>query len=82
MIFVYGRDGCGACEQTRKLMNRLEISYTYIDLATDDKLPRPNGEFTSLPIVIIDDGAGYQEWCGFKYDKIKALAVTHGGGGV
>lgn len=78
MIYVYGRTGCNACVQTRKLFDKLEIDYTYIDLATDGKLPAAaDGSARTLPIVIVDENL---EWCGFKYDRIKALAVVHGGG--
>lgn len=83
MIFVYGRDGCNACEQTRKLFDKLKIKYSYTYVDNLNELPgrwTDVSEFSSLPIVVVDNGAKYESWCGFKYDRIKALAVTHGGG--
>lgn len=76
MIFVFGRDGCNACEQTRKLFDRWKIDYNYVDVNDNNDLP-PDCDCTMLPITVIDYG---ETICGFQYDKFQALKITHGEG--
>lgn len=72
-VTIYTRPDCGDCERTKKLLDKLDVTYTEIGIS--EAAPPPEG-FLKAPIVVTDSGS----WSGFRYDKIKALRMTHGGG--
>lgn len=37
MIIIYGRPGCGACENVKNLLNKKSIEYTYVDISQMDE---------------------------------------------
>ena len=37
MIVIYGRPGCGACENVKNILNKKSIAYTYIDISQMDE---------------------------------------------
>lgn len=71
-VTIYSRPGCGACEQTRKVLDRLHVPYTEFDI-DDDGVEPPEVDGIGLPIVVVDRGNHYESWTGFRYDKIKTL---------
>ena len=63
---------CVQCNQTKKMMDKLEIVYDQVDLRQHPEITaafKEKGHLTA-PIVV----AGDQVWSGFKFDLIKALA--------
>jgi len=85
-ITIYGRQGCGQCEQTKKQLARKGLDYNEIDIDADEaardlvedsatRLRPP----TVLPMVVVKhDGSTKTEvWHGFRYDNIKALTTKN-----
>jgi len=71
-VYHIGPD-CVQCNQTKKLMDRLGISYTEVDLRDNpDVLEAFKAEgLLAAPIVTTDT----KRWSGFRYEKIKSLAT-------
>jgi len=70
-VTVYTKPNCVQCEATKRLMDKLDISYDTVDITQDigayDMLIGKG--FRSAPVVITDDDA----WAGFVPDKINGL---------
>ena len=49
MIVIYGRPGCGACENVKMLLSKKNIQFHYIDLASLDE--------PSFDMIMEDAGA-------------------------
>jgi glutaredoxin-like protein NrdH len=64
---------CVQCNQTKKMMDKLGIIYSEVDLRENPKDVERFKELghMSAPIVTTD----IKTWSGFKYDKIKSLAT-------
>lgn len=85
-ITIYGRQGCGQCEQTKKQLDRKGLGYNEIDIDADEaarKLVADSAArlkpITILPMVVVKhEGSGNAEvWHGFRYDNIKALTAKN-----
>lgn len=37
MIVIYGRPGCGACENVKMILNKRNIGFTYVDTSQMDE---------------------------------------------
>lgn len=62
---------CVQCNQTKKLMDKLNIDYTQVDLREHPVIAdqfKQQG-LLSAPIVV----AGSNVWSGFKYERIVGL---------
>lgn len=71
-VTIYTLPNCVQCESTKRLMTRLGIEYSVVDLQT---VPEKLKEFTdmgltSAPIVTTD----IKIWSGFRHSKIMSLA--------
>jgi glutaredoxin-like protein NrdH len=72
MITVYTKPSCVQCDATKRMMDKLKISYLTVDITTDTEafeMLMSKG-FKSAPVVITDTEA----WSGFNPDKISELA--------
>jgi glutaredoxin-like protein NrdH len=71
MITVYTKPGCGACEQTQYLMRKRGLTFTVVDITTDEQAANllRDKRITKLPYVVTD----HDEWTEFRYDKIKDI---------
>ena len=49
MIVIYGRPGCGACENVKMLLSKKNIQFNYIDLTSLDE--------PSFDMIMEDAGA-------------------------
>jgi glutaredoxin-like protein NrdH len=72
-VTIYTTPNCVQCNQTKKLMDKLGIIYTTVDLTEH---PEKLAEFKqqglmAAPIVTTD----VKVWSGFKYEKINSLAT-------
>lgn len=71
-VTVYTLPLCTKCDQTKLLLDTLEIPYEEINLAEDDAERiriRDFYGFSSAPVVVTDDDA----WSGFDPKKIRGL---------
>jgi len=72
MITVYTKPSCVQCDATKRLMDKLKIKYSTIDITVDtdafDMLMSRG--FKSAPVVITDNDS----WAGFNPEKISGLA--------
>lgn len=73
MTTVYTKPSCVQCEMTKRMMDKIGVEYTTIDITQDpaalDMIM--NMGFSSAPVVI----SGEDAWAGFQPDKITALAA-------
>jgi len=59
MIEIYGKKGCGQCEEAKAFLDSHKIEYNYHDLSEKDnrkarQVYRDN-KWKNLPVVIIND---------------------------
>jgi glutaredoxin-like protein NrdH len=73
MITVYTKPSCVQCDATKRMMDKLKIEYSTVDITVDaeafDMIVSKG--FKSAPVVITDDDS----WAGFNPDKISELAA-------
>jgi len=71
MITVYTKPSCVQCEATKRMMDKLSIEYSTVDISVDtdafDMIVSKG--FKSAPVVITDKDS----WAGFNPDKISGL---------
>lgn len=71
-IIIYSKPDCVQCHATYRALDRQGIDYQVIDLTQDShalNLVKSLG-YQQVPVII----AGDDHWCGFRPDKIGALA--------
>lgn len=74
-VTVYSKPNCVACTATKRLLNKLEIPHTVIDITTDPaayELVKSLG-YSSAPVVVAELSAGTQHWSEFREERIKHL---------
>jgi glutaredoxin-like protein NrdH len=73
MITVYTKPSCVQCDATKRMMDKLKISYSAVDVTVDTEAfdMIVSKGFKSVPVVITNDDA----WAGFNPDKISELAA-------
>jgi glutaredoxin-like protein NrdH len=72
MITVYTKPSCVQCDATKRMMDKLGIEYSTVDITVDtDAFDMVVAKgFKSAPVVITENDA----WAGFNPDKISGLA--------
>ena len=73
MVTVYTKPSCVQCDATKRMMDKLKIEHTTVDITVDTEafdMIVAKG-FKSAPVVITDDDS----WAGFNPDKISELAA-------
>jgi glutaredoxin-like protein NrdH len=72
MITVYTKPSCVQCDATKRMMDKLKIKYSSVDVTVDTEAFEMllDKGFKSVPVVVTDDDA----WAGFNPDKISELA--------
>jgi len=71
MVTVYTKPSCVQCEATKRMMDKLKIEYSTVDISVDTEafdLVISKG-FKAAPVVITDNDS----WSGFNPDKISGL---------
>lgn len=58
-VTVYGADWCSDCRRSKRLLDRLGVKYSYVDLEVDPdqtaEVVRRNGGRQSIPVVVFPD---------------------------
>jgi len=74
MTIVYTKPSCVQCDMTKRLMDRIGVEYTTVDISENpeelEKLIAMG--YRAAPVVITDDG---DSWAGFQPEKISDLAA-------
>jgi glutaredoxin-like protein NrdH len=72
-VTVYTKDNCVQCEATKRHLDKLEITYSTVNITNDiralDKLISLG--YRSAPVVVTDDDS----WAGYVPDKLDKLAI-------
>lgn len=59
MITFYGASWCGDCRRSKRLLDELAVTYTYIDVEKDAsaaaKVVEINGGFQAIPVIVFPD---------------------------
>jgi glutaredoxin-like protein NrdH len=73
MTTVYTKPQCVQCEATKRMMDKLGVEYTTVDIVENpaelDKLIEMG--YRAAPVVVTDKDS----WSGFQPEKIEALAA-------
>lgn len=72
-VTVYTKPSCPQCDMTHKLLDKLGIDHTTVDVTTD---PEAHAYVTGLgyqqaPVVVVGDGEWH--WSGFRAERLKEL---------
>lgn len=72
-VTVFTKPSCPQCDMTKKLLDRLGVEHTTVDVTAD---PEAHAYVTGLgyqsaPVVVVGDGESH--WSGFKPDHLKGL---------
>lgn len=72
-VTVYTKPSCPQCDMTKKLLDRLGVEHTTVDVTAD---PDAHAYVTGLgyqqaPVVVVGDGEAH--WGGFRPDHLKGL---------
>lgn len=72
-VTVYTKPSCPQCDMTHKLLNRLGVEHTTVDVTADpDAHAYVTGlGYTAAPVVVVNDGE--RHWAGFSPDRLKGL---------
>jgi glutaredoxin-like protein NrdH len=74
MTTVYTKPNCVQCDMTKRLMDKIGVEYTTVDIVENpaelDKLIEMG--YRAAPVVITDEG---DAWSGFQPSKIEELAA-------
>jgi glutaredoxin-like protein len=59
-LTVYGADWCPDCRRSKRLLDRLSVPYTYVDVDEDEAaratMMSMNGGRQSIPVVVLPNG--------------------------
>ena len=73
MTVVYTKPQCIQCDMTKRLMDKIGVEYTTVDIVENpaelDKLIEMG--YRAAPVVVTEDDS----WAGFQPDKITGLAA-------
>lgn len=72
-VTVYTKTSCVQCSATIRQLVKEGISYTTVDVATDDTARRfiANLGYKQVPVVHVDQD---NHWSGFRPDRVAALS--------
>lgn len=74
-ITVYEKNDCMQCKQTKRLLDKLEISYDTVNIEDDETALQYVKElgYLAAPVILVTDGTNTKHWSGFIPDNIKGL---------
>ena len=74
MTIVYTKPNCIQCDMTKRLMDKIGVEYTTVDIVENpaelDRLIEMG--YRAAPVVVAPDGTSF---AGFQPEKITALAA-------
>ncbi|MFC9769178.1 glutaredoxin domain-containing protein [Rhodococcus jostii] len=74
-VTVYSKPNCVGCTATKRLLTRLEIPHTVVDITEDRaayEYVRSLG-YSAAPVVVAELSAGTQHWAEFREERIRHL---------
>jgi len=77
-ITVYTLPNCVQCNQTKKLLDKLELKYEVVDASTSEEGYRYITEtlgYKQAPVVVVtnDKGQTIEHWSGFRLEQLQEL---------
>jgi mycoredoxin len=64
-VTVFGADWCADCIRSKRLLDRLDVPYAWIDLVTSpdriDEVMRVNDGMPAIPVLLFPDGSHLTE---------------------
>lgn len=64
-IVMYGAQWCGDCRRSKRLLDELNVDYTYVDVEAEpgeiETVKRYNGGAQSIPVIVFPDGTHLTE---------------------
>lgn len=76
MVTVYTLPNCVQCDQTKRILDKLEVAYETVDLSEDVEAATKMIElgYKQAPVVMVDET---HHWSGFRLDKLTNLKPIH-----
>ncbi|GHT82432.1 glutaredoxin-like protein NrdH [Actinomycetota bacterium] len=71
-VTVYSKENCVQCNSTYRFLEKNSVDFKVSEL--NDSILNKYPNFWQAPIVVVQNGIEEDSWCGFRPDKIKALA--------
>ena len=70
-ITVYTKRVCPQCDQTKRMLNRQNVTYSEVRVDTDPQAVEELKQlgFMQVPVVVTPN----ETWSGFRYDKLRTL---------
>jgi len=79
-VTVYSKPKCVQCDMTYRLLQRLDVPYTVVDItehpAAIEFITEDLG-YSQAPVVIVDQEPE-NHWSGFRPDRLKLVAAAVG----
>ena len=64
-IVMYGAEWCGDCRRSKKLLDELNVNYTYVDVEANpseiETVKSYNDGAQSIPVIVFPDGSHLTE---------------------
>lgn len=64
-VTVIGADRCADCVRSKRLLDRLGVPYSWVDLVTEpdriEDVMRLNGGIPAIPVIMFQDGSHLTE---------------------
>lgn len=64
-IVLYGAEWCGDCRRSKKLLDELNVDYTYVDVEANpneiETVKSYNDGAQSIPVIVFPDGSHLTE---------------------
>ncbi|MDI9914384.1 glutaredoxin family protein [Rhodococcus sp. IEGM 1379] len=75
-VTVYSKPFCVACDATKRLLTKLQISHTVVDVTEDAKALAyvKSLGYSGAPVVVAELPSGIQHWAEFREAKMKELS--------
>lgn len=80
-VTMFGADWCGDCIRSKRLLDRLGVEYSYVDLVAEpeqtDEVIRRNGGRRSIPVIVFPDDSHLTEPSDLALSaKVSALGLV------
>lgn len=83
-VTVYSKPNCTACDATKRLLTKLGVAHTVVDVTEDaDALVYVKSlGYVGAPVVVVDSELGVQHWAEFREGRVRSLSGIAGNGEV
>lgn len=76
-VTVYSKPSCVACDATKRLLTKLHILHTVIDITEDAEALAyvKSLGYSGAPVVVVELPSGVEHWAEYREGRIKKLSA-------